>query len=102
VSTQGPAITAPVWLRLVRADSVILAFYRKNTTDGWTELGTQSLAMASTVGVGLAVTSHADGTLATAAFSNVTIAPPPSAFTPLIIGGGGGGFSPDDATRTYT
>ncbi len=44
----------------------------------WTQLGTAvTISMTSTVYVGLAVTSHADGTLCTAEFTNVTTSLPP-------------------------
>jgi Big-like domain-containing protein/VCBS repeat protein len=70
-STAGPALTAPLWLRMIRMGDVIKAFYRKNPTDTWTLLGQQAVNWAPTVNVGLAVTSHADGTLATAKFEGV-------------------------------
>ena len=47
------------------------------STDGatWTQVGTtQTITMAASVYVGLAVNSHLDGTLATGAFTNVAIA----------------------------
>jgi len=70
-STAGPALTSPLWLRMVRMGDVVKAFYRKNPTDTWTMLGQQAVNWASTVNVGLAVTSHADGTLARAQFQGV-------------------------------
>jgi hypothetical protein len=36
VSTAGPAITAPVWLKLLVRDGVVRAYYRKLATDRWT------------------------------------------------------------------
>ncbi len=49
------------------------------STDGatWTQLGpATTIAMPTTFAVGLGVTSHADGTLATGTFDNVTITTP--------------------------
>ncbi|HUC77187.1 MAG TPA: hypothetical protein VMS04_17935, partial [Vicinamibacterales bacterium] len=63
---------APMWLKLVLSGSTITA---STSADGvsWTAVGTQSLSLAgSSVYVGLAVTSHADGTLCTATIDNVS------------------------------
>ena len=82
VSIYGPTtIKAPYWVRLVRAGNTFTGYY---SPDGntWTSAGQYTVTMASSVYVGLAVTSHADGTLGTAVFDNVTVsggaAPPPS------------------------
>jgi hypothetical protein len=62
---------APVWLRLVLSGSTIMA---STSGDGanWTAVGTQTVALGTSVYVGLAVTSHADGTLSTAAMDTVS------------------------------
>ena len=72
VHTPGSASTAPAWVRLQRAGSTITA---SASTDGinWTVVGTETIAMPNVVFVGLPVTSHTDGVLATATFSNVTV-----------------------------
>ncbi|MGH9142367.1 MAG: hypothetical protein ACRD2I_14640 [Vicinamibacterales bacterium] len=63
-----------MWLKLQRSDSVITAYYRKMTTDAWTTIDHQAFtALPGTLLVGLAVTSHADGRIASASFSDVTI-----------------------------
>jgi hypothetical protein len=82
VHTAGPAITAPVWLRLtVRGGctpacpgTVVRAYYRKNVTDPWVFLGEQDYTgpQSQFANVGLAVSSHVDGTTATAQFSAVS------------------------------
>ncbi len=78
VNTSGPLFTAPVWLKLVRTGDVVAAYYRKGIRDFWTKLGQQTLVgLAPSIEAGLAVTSHADGRLATATFSNVAAAPLP-------------------------
>jgi hypothetical protein len=56
---------------LQRAGNTFTASVSTNGTS-WTIVGTQSIAMAASIQVGLAVTSHADGALATAGFTNVT------------------------------
>ncbi|CAA6676700.1 MULTISPECIES: DUF1800 family protein [unclassified Lentimonas] len=63
---------APHWVRLNRTGDVFIA---SESVDGvtWTEIATQVLPMASEVYIGLALTSHDDGILTTAEFSNVSI-----------------------------
>jgi regulation of enolase protein 1 (concanavalin A-like superfamily) len=79
VNTAGPAATAPYWVRMSRSGNTFTAAV---STDGnnWTTVGTETIAMNSTIQVGLAVTSHADGAVSTAAIGSVTIGsstPPP-------------------------
>ena len=65
-------ITAPCWVRLVRAGNSISGYY---SSDGakWSQLGTtQTIVMTSPVLSGLCVTSHLRGTLCTATFDNLT------------------------------
>jgi len=71
VNTAGASVVAPYWVRLVRAGNAFSAY---SSPDGatWTLVGTDTIPMASTVYVGLAVSSHVAGTLATAMFDNVT------------------------------
>ena len=70
----GPTGTAPYWVRLTRTGSTITAAV-STTGSTWTTVGTVSITMGSTIQAGLAVSSHVDGTLATARFSNVTVVP---------------------------
>ena len=73
VNTQGPStIKAPYWVRLVRSGNTFTG-YRSPDGNTWTSAGQYTISMASSVYVGLAVTSHANGTLGTAVFDNVTI-----------------------------
>jgi regulation of enolase protein 1 (concanavalin A-like superfamily) len=80
VHTGGPLVTAPYWVRLVRSGNTLTGFV---STDGvsWTQVGSDTITMASGVFIGLAVTSHNNGVLTRAVFDNVTIAggsaPPP-------------------------
>jgi regulation of enolase protein 1 (concanavalin A-like superfamily) len=78
-STAGPAATAPYWVRLTRAGSVVTA---ATSPDGvnWTTVGSESIALPSTALVGLAVSSHTTSAAATASFEHVNVtsaAPPP-------------------------
>lgn len=78
--TAGGANTAPVWVKLTRSGHTITAWRSADGTN-WTPVGTDTIAMSSSVLVGLAVNSHSDGAVATATFDNVTVtsdtAPPP-------------------------
>jgi len=77
VSTSGTSSTAPHWLKLVRSGTTISGY---ESADGieWTLVGSDTFNMPGAVYVGLAVTSHVKGTLATAAFDSVeTSVPPP-------------------------
>lgn len=69
-STSGGAATAPTWVRLVRAGSTFSS-YRSSDGVNWTLIGTSTITMASSVYVGLAVTSHSAGVLNTSTFENV-------------------------------
>ena len=73
--TAGPVQAPPVWLKLARAGDSVSAFYRTTATGDWIVVDTQTIAgLAPAVQVGLAVSSHVDGTLATATFDNFSIA----------------------------
>ena len=76
----GPLDSAPLWLKVVRADSI---FTEYRSTDGvnWTVLQSQSISMSEDVYVGLAVTSHDNAQLGTAIFTNVSV---------TVSGGGAG------------
>jgi regulation of enolase protein 1 (concanavalin A-like superfamily) len=77
VSTAGPSIVAPVWLRLVRSGTEISAYYRVNETAAWTLIGTETSAQFDgTLEIGLAVSSHVRSTLATATFDHVQVRQP--------------------------
>ncbi len=77
-NTQITGILAPTWVKLVRSGNSFSAFYAKTTgtptaTD-WIAVGTsQTIAMSSTAQVGLAVTSHNNGTLCTSTFTGVQV-----------------------------
>jgi regulation of enolase protein 1 (concanavalin A-like superfamily) len=75
--TQGPSGQAPGWVRLVRRGGTITAY---SSPDGatWAVESTDTVAMSTTVYVGLAVTSHNPDAVTTASFTNVSIAAPSS------------------------
>jgi fibronectin type 3 domain-containing protein len=66
----GAAVKAPYYVKITRSGNT---FTSEVSSDGstWTTLGTTTISMGSNVYVGLALTSHNDGLLNTATFSNV-------------------------------
>jgi hypothetical protein len=73
VVTPSPLPGAPGWVRVKRVGNVFTGYYSNDGTT-FTQLGTaQTIAMGTTVYVGMAVTSHLDGTSTTAKFDNVTL-----------------------------
>jgi len=89
---------------------VITAFYKATETAAWTLIGTQTIAgLPQPMHVGLAVSSHQDGTLATATFDHVVVTTPdtgalPAGFAHRDIGSTGavGAARYDTGTRTFT
>jgi len=71
-SIHGEGVKAPYWVKLVRKDDRFTGF---SSPDGkeWTEVGNTSVNMPGEVYLGLAVTSHHDGTLCTAIFDRTTV-----------------------------
>jgi regulation of enolase protein 1 (concanavalin A-like superfamily) len=70
--TTDVAAPTPEWVKLVRQGNTFTSYISKNGAS-WTEVGTTSVVMDSTVEIGLAVTSHSPGALATATFNNVSV-----------------------------
>lgn len=72
--------TAPKWVKLTRNGNSFTAYYATTTgtptAANWIQIGgPQTIAMNSAAKVGLAVTSHNNGTLCTSIFSNVSVTP---------------------------
>jgi regulation of enolase protein 1 (concanavalin A-like superfamily) len=63
---------APLWVKLIRSGSLFTG-YQSSDGNTWTQIGSQSISMGSTIYVGLAVTSKNNAALNTATFSNVSI-----------------------------
>jgi hypothetical protein len=90
-ATADGVTRAPYWVRLRRVGNVFTAYV---SADGqsWRQRGSSvTISMGARVYAGLAVTSHRDGSLATAAFSSVSIAavgttPVPTNTPPSISG----------------
>jgi pectin methylesterase-like acyl-CoA thioesterase/regulation of enolase protein 1 (concanavalin A-like superfamily) len=67
-------LAAPYWVRLVRSGNTFTDYGSADGT-AWTQLGTAAITMASTVDIGLAVTSHNASSLCAVTFENVTMPP---------------------------
>jgi hypothetical protein len=74
VSTAGQLLTAPVWVRLDRDGNTINAWF-SNDGVSWTYVGTETISLPATLFVGLPVTSHDAGVVATATIDNVIVWP---------------------------
>ncbi len=73
---SGGAAAAPYWVRVTRVGNVFTGYKSANGVT-WTQMSTpKTIAMGSTVQVGLAVCSYNNSTLGTATFDNVTITTP--------------------------
>jgi regulation of enolase protein 1 (concanavalin A-like superfamily) len=82
-TSPGPGGNAPGWVRLVRSANVFTAYH---STDGtsWLLVGSETIPMASSVYVGLAVGSRVSTVTTTATFTNVAVS----------VGGSGTNTSP--------
>jgi regulation of enolase protein 1 (concanavalin A-like superfamily) len=85
INTPGPVVAAPYWVRLERTGDTLIG---SASSDGvtWNEIHRDTVSMPMAVLVGFAVTSHLDGTLCTAVFSNVQIVALHNGWTSAAIG----------------
>jgi hypothetical protein len=63
---------APLWVKLIRSGSLFTGYQSGDGTT-WTQVGSQSISMGSTIYVGLAVTAKNNAALNTSTFSDVSI-----------------------------
>jgi hypothetical protein len=63
-------------LRLTRQGNVVTVASRRSTSESWTIIGSDSVALPASVLVGVAVTSHADGIVAEALVENLSVTAP--------------------------
>ena len=74
--TAGAAGAAPYWVKLVRSGNTFTAHQSANGTT-WTQIGSPvTISMATSVYVGLALTSHNSGLLSTAKIDSVRVTSP--------------------------
>jgi alpha-tubulin suppressor-like RCC1 family protein/regulation of enolase protein 1 (concanavalin A-like superfamily) len=74
-TTSAAGVAAPRWVKLVRSGSTLNGYH---SPDGvaWTLVKSQSITMASTVYIGLAVTSRSTAALCTSTFDGVSVIQP--------------------------
>lgn len=70
--TTVSSITAPYWVRMERSGNTFTSSYSSDGNN-WTAHGSTSITMGSDVYVGLATTSHNDGTLCSSMIDNVSV-----------------------------
>jgi hypothetical protein len=69
---QGPSITGPVYVEIVRTGNTFTGYYSTNGTS-WTALGSTTQTMPATELAGFAVTAHNNASLSVANFGNFGI-----------------------------
>jgi phosphatidylserine/phosphatidylglycerophosphate/cardiolipin synthase-like enzyme/regulation of enolase protein 1 (concanavalin A-like superfamily) len=74
LNATGSASAPPRWVRLVRSGNTITG-YESADGSSWTAISSQTISMASTVYVGLAVTSHTTSATTSTQITNVTTSP---------------------------
>jgi hypothetical protein len=67
-------LTVPYWVRVVRSGNTFTG-YRSPDGVTWTQQGTATITMGSSVYLGLAVTSRNGSATCTATFDNITVSP---------------------------
>lgn len=72
--TTATAPTGAFWIRVQRSGKKFMASVSSNGTT-WTTIGTANINMGQNVHIGLAVSSHNDGTTSTATLDDVTAVP---------------------------
>lgn len=83
-NTAGTMSVPPRWVRMIRQGSTFTAY---ESADGqtWRTIGSSTIAMAQTIYVGLAATSHRSGAMTTAKLSNVAVTPATAANQPPAV-----------------
>jgi regulation of enolase protein 1 (concanavalin A-like superfamily) len=78
---SGPNVTAPTWVKLVRQGNTFRS-YGSSDGQSWTLIGYQTISMANTVYIGLAVTAHNSSLVNTSTFDNISVGAVPALPTP--------------------
>jgi regulation of enolase protein 1 (concanavalin A-like superfamily) len=73
VSTQGPAVAPPYWIRVVRSGSTFTGYVSKDGAN-WTQVGSDTLSMSAQVYVALVLSAHDNTVLNTSTFDSVSVA----------------------------
>jgi regulation of enolase protein 1 (concanavalin A-like superfamily) len=84
VNTGGGTGTAPAWLRIVRTGTNFDA-YQSADGQAWTLIGSETIPMADTVYVGIAVAAHSSTAMATAVVDSFTLTQPAPTNQPPVV-----------------
>lgn len=95
--TTNAGHTAPYWVRIERSGDTFTS-YRSSNGSSWTNMGSVTITMNSSVYVGLVTTSHDDGTLCSASFDNVTV----SSGTSTLSCSNGNNLAEDETIVSYS
>jgi regulation of enolase protein 1 (concanavalin A-like superfamily) len=105
-NTAGPLAAAPKWVRIARAGTTFTAAW---SSDGvsWTTVGSATIAMGTSVFIGLALTSHDNATTGDATLEQVAVAtaprpPDPSGWTNHDVGAVGIAGSTTETSGVFT
>ena len=72
MTTTGPSVTAPYWVRLVRQGSTVTAYSSANGNT-WSMLTSRTVTLGSTVYAGIATSSHNASAITSAVVSQVSV-----------------------------
>lgn len=98
---SGGTGTAPEWVRIVRTGNAFVA-YRSSNGSSWTNIGTVTMSMASTINVGLIVLSQVNSTLGTGVFDNVFVTSSSDLIPPVISGVTAGSINQNGGSISWT
>jgi mono/diheme cytochrome c family protein len=73
-NTDGPTVTIPYWVKLVRAGDNFTGYLSADGKD-WRRVDGVTIPMGKTIYVGLALTAHNNSALNSSLFDNVTVSP---------------------------
>jgi hypothetical protein len=73
ITTLGPAVADPAWIRFVVSSGEVQAYYREASNAPWRFLGSEQINLGPRYEAGLAVSGANDGTLGRGTFDNVTV-----------------------------
>jgi hypothetical protein len=73
-NTDGPLVTVPHWLKLVRAGDTFTGFVSADGND-WQRVESVTIPMEKTLYVGLALSAHNNSALNSTLFDHVSVSP---------------------------
>jgi len=74
VSSSDAGVAPYLWVRVVRAENTLTG-YKSSDGVNWTQVGSRSITMGSSIHIGLAVASGSPDASNTSVFDNITVLP---------------------------